>query len=109
MEREKSERAASVRRMTELLDTTVDFVEQDLPYDLRRCVPNALLNIALARLLAQEGRDGALRVLTALAAAVASGADPATEGPIRLTHGDRPVGRATPPEPRGPANIIPRR
>ena len=81
---EKPEGMAAVQRTTELLDTTVEFVEQDLAYDLRRRVPNALLNIALSRLIDQEGRDGALRVLTALTAAVAAGDDPATDGPVRL-------------------------
>jgi hypothetical protein len=97
---EKPEGAASVQRAAELLDTTVEFVEQDFAYDLRRCVPNALLNIAVSRLIRQEGRDGALRVLTALAAALAAGEAPVAGGPVpradvrRGAVPDKPAGTA---------------
>ena len=67
----------SVRQVTEFFRETSEFVEQDLSLELRRHVPVALLNLAVARLVAREGRGGAAAILAEVAnAAVATnGAD----------------------------------
>jgi hypothetical protein len=83
MQKNRNEQA-TIQEATDFVKTTTDFVEQDLPVDLRRYMPNALLNVAVVRLLSKEGRDRAANILDSLSYAVASGANPAKTGPLRL-------------------------
>ena len=75
---------AMIQDTTVFIDSTVEFVEQDLPMTKRRCIPNALLNVAIARMIAREGRERTANILDGLSYALASGADPGVVGPIPI-------------------------
>ena len=53
MQKNRNEQA-TIQEATDFVKTTTDFVEQDLPVDLRRYMPNALLNVAVVRLLSKK-------------------------------------------------------
>ena len=78
----------AARRATEFFRDAIEFVEQDLSLEERRCVPEALLGNALARLIARDGRDETAAVLTSLADAISSGAILSAGWPARPTRTD---------------------
>lgn len=82
------EEISTIEETTEFFNGTVEFIEQDLPVNLRRYVPNALLNVAVARLLSKEGRDRTASILDSLSYAVATGSDPRRTGPFQLVSGN---------------------
>ncbi|MBK18672.1 MAG: hypothetical protein CMM52_07530 [Rhodospirillaceae bacterium] len=75
---------AVIQEATDFVENTVEFVEQDLSLDLRRYMPNALLNVAVIRLLTKEGRDRTVNILDSLSYAVATGADADIDGPLQI-------------------------
>ena len=74
----------TIQGATDLVETTIDFLKQDLAVNVRRHIPNALLNVAVVWLLVKEGRNRTANILYSLSYAVACGADPAKAGSLRL-------------------------
>ena len=73
-----------IQEPTDFVETTIDFVEQDLAANVRRNIPNTLLYVAVVRFLAKEGRNLTANILDTPSSAVAFGADPAKAGSLRL-------------------------
>ena len=81
------EEISTIQETTDFINGTIEFIEQDLSVDVRRYVPNALMNVAVARLLSREGRERTATILDSLSYAILSGADPGSTGPTRLAGG----------------------
>ncbi|MBK20244.1 MAG: hypothetical protein CMM52_15540 [Rhodospirillaceae bacterium] len=67
---------STIIEATAFFQNTVEVVEDDLAVELRRYVPNALMNVAISRLLQTVGREKTSDILDSLSYAIASGADP---------------------------------
>jgi hypothetical protein len=67
---------AELRAVMRLMDDRLDEVVAALPTRRRPLVPNALLNLAVERILAEEGQEVTATILQRLADLVASGQRP---------------------------------
>jgi hypothetical protein len=67
---------AELRAVMRLMDGRLDEVVAALPARRRPLVPNALLNLAVERILAEEGQEATAAILQRLAELVASGQRP---------------------------------
>lgn len=78
----------AVQQMTDLVGGAVERLVDGLPPHLSGALVNAILNVAVERLIAEEGRDGAAAILISLADAIQVGTDPAVDGPVRIRAAD---------------------
>lgn len=74
------------------LESTMDVLEEKIstvfdqtPHHLRASFDNALLNLAVNRIIAMEGEQVTSSILWRLADVIASGVKPTLEEPVELT------------------------
>jgi hypothetical protein len=79
---------AELRAVMRLIDGRLDEVVASLPTRRRPLVPNALLNLAVDRILAEEGQEATASILMRLADHVASGQRPEGSWGFALTGHD---------------------
>ncbi len=79
---------AELQRVMRLIDDRLDEAVVVVPPRQRELVPNALLNLAVARLIQDTGTAGAATILHRLAALVAHHGVPAAEEAYTLTGHD---------------------
>jgi hypothetical protein len=79
---------AELRAVMRLVDDRLDDVVASIPTRRRPLVPNALLNLAIERILAEEGREATATMLLRLADLVASGKRPEGSQGFALTGHD---------------------
>lgn len=87
-ERNDADARDAVQKMTDLVGGAVERLVEGLPPHLSGALVNAMLNVAVERLIAEEGREGAAAILVSLADAIQGGADPSIDGPVRIRASD---------------------
>lgn len=85
---EKRARIAELQAVMALLEDRLEDDIEEVPPRRRPLVANALLNLAVARLLAEEGPARAATILARLASLIAAGRQPAGDQALPLSGAD---------------------
>lgn len=80
-----NENVESIQEVMKRLSLAINVAQTIMPEKLGDYVPNALLNVTIARMISVEGRDNTAMLLSKLSELLVHGLNPENEGPIQLS------------------------
>ena len=80
-----NENVESIQEVMKRLSLAINVAQTIMPEKLGDYVPNALLNVTIARMISVEGRDNTAMLLSKLSELLVDGLNPENEGPIQLS------------------------
>ena len=80
-----NENVESIQEVMKRLSLAINVAQTIMPEKLGDYVPNALLNVTIARMISVEGRDNTAMLLSKLSELLVHGLNPEKEGPIQLS------------------------